>query len=139
METDRARHPPLDRYCGLLPIYHMRLNAILNVVVLGLMIWSSLTMHWFSYKGSEYSLTGINLKEAGGWQTYSKFKVRCTDSDLADKPDYKDDCEFIESFEFAGIVCLIFLVLGMCVQVFNIVSVSSLAWRLSNSLKEIDV
>ena len=103
------------------------------------MLASVLTLHWFSYEGSEFSLTGINLKEQGGWQDYSKFRERCTSEKLEEREDYKAECAHASQLEYAGTVCLVFLILSMCVQFCSFLSVSSVAWKLPYGLQRLDV
>lgn len=139
MESDQTRRSAPFTFCGFLPLGHIKVNAGLNVLVLGLMLTSALTYHWFSYDGSEFSLTGINLKEAGGWQDYSKLKERCESEELRGREDYKVECEYASQFQFAGTICLIFLVLGMCVQGYNLLSVVSLGWNLPYGFLKVNV
>lgn len=139
MESDQSRQSAPLTVCGLQARGHIKANAGLNLLVLGLMLASALTPHWFSYEGSEFSLTGINLKEEGGWQDYSTFRKRCESEALQEREDYKAECAQAKRFQFAGTVCMIFLISGMCVQVYNSLSVASLGWQLPYGLQRVDV
>ena len=122
----RKVREPETGMCGISAILNVRLNTVLNLAVLGLMITAANIEPWFSYKGTEFSLTGLNLK--GVWQEYSDFQGRCTVDNLERYRDYRDDCEGLDSYEYAGILALVFLCIGMTIQTYNIVGTVNLGW-----------
>lgn len=124
---------------GLAPLLHLRLNTLLNALVLGLMIAAANIEPWFAYKGTQFSLVGLNMEDLGGWQGFGDFAVRCTKDNLDRRRDYRDDCEGLDSYQFAGILALIFLYFGMTIQTFNLISAANLGWGCRLGQFELDV
>lgn len=124
---------------GLAPLLHLRLNTLFNFLVLGVMIAAANVEPWFAYKGTEFSLVALSMKEYGGWQDYGDFSVRCTKDNLELHRDFRDDCEGLDSYQYAGILALVFLCLGMTMQTFNLISSANLGWGCRLGPFEMDV
>ena len=59
------------------PATHLKLNILLNLTILILVILSLALPHWITFKDNIYSLTGMDMANLGGWQTYADFKQKC--------------------------------------------------------------
>lgn len=92
---------------GLLPFQHLKLNSVLNTIILLLLIIALSTNHWFTYKvtytqHNQFGLRQINLNDSGGWSLYDNFRNMCTEEYLNQFQDLRDDCQYLDYFSLAG-------------------------------------
>lgn len=107
---DRQTNSEMEmKVLGLLPFQHLKINCILNGVVMILLTLTLSTNNWFTYKvtytqHNQFGLRQINLGEAGGWSHYDNFRNMCTEEYLHQFQDLRDDCEYLAYFSLAGTI-----------------------------------
>mmetsp|Transcript_25027 Transcript_25027/g.4144 ORF Transcript_25027/g.4144 Transcript_25027/m.4144 type:complete len:137 (+) Transcript_25027:88-498(+) len=94
------------------------------------MIASLCTKNWFTFKDTHFSLRELDLGN-DNWVNFDSFKAMCTEENLHEYRDLRDDCNELSHFVLGGILFISFSMLGILISLYNSISAASYGWELN--------